>query len=442
MLALQSPHHERQPPDEQASAPTQIARGNILDRFAGVLLGTALGDALGLPMEGLPAAAIARRFPSIDRYHLLGRTGFVSDDTEQSALVAQALARYPDDKARFVRAFRRSLLGWFARLPWGIGFGTLRACLRIAVGVRQSGVSSADDEPTQGLGARMTMRSGRSNRGRGGDNNDRVTDLRGRGRFAKNGSSSRPDRGEAEFLRAYRPADFPRPSVTVDIAAFSILDAELRVLLIRRGEYPFKGAWALPGGFVRVGDGHRDQGEDLDASARRELEEETGLRAGDVFLDQVGAFGRAGRDPRMRVITVAFCALIRPDLVPLVKAGGDATLADWIPVDRLGSTLLAFDHTEIIRQAISHVASLIDSTDIASSLVPKTFTIQELRHVHTVLTGKQQDPGNFRRRFERMLEDGVIEKSSGKRLTASRPAFVYRFVPSDGSSRTHTREER
>jgi 8-oxo-dGTP diphosphatase len=212
--------------------------------------------------------------------------------------------------------------------------------------------------------------------------------------------------------------------------------------LIRRGEYPFKGAWALPGGFVRVGDGHRDQGEDLDASARRELEEETGLRAGDVFLDQVGAFGRAGRDPRMRVITVAFCALIRPDLVPLVKAGGDAALADWIPLDRLGSTHLAFDHAEIIRQAISHVASRIDSTDIASSLVPKTFTIQELRHVHTVLTGKQQDPGNFRRRFERMLEDGVIEKSSGKRLTASKPAFVYRFVPTGGSSRTRTREER
>jgi 8-oxo-dGTP diphosphatase len=236
------------------------------------------------------------------------------------------------------------------------------------------------------------------------------------------------DPGEAQFLEQYRPGNFPRPSVTVDIAAFSIIDAELRVLLIRRGEFPFKGYWALPGGFVRVGDGHRDQGEDLDASARRELEEETGLRAGQVFLDQVGAFGRAGRDPRMRVITVAFCALIRPDLVPLVRAGGDATVADWIPVDQLGSMRLAFDHAEIIERAIARVADRIDSTDIASALVPKTFTIQELRHVHTILSGKPQDPGNFRRRFERMLEDGVIERASGKRLTPSKPASVYRFV--------------
>ncbi|MDB4929815.1 MAG: ADP-ribosylglycohydrolase [Myxococcaceae bacterium] len=113
------------------------------DRLAGALLGTALGDALGLPMEMMSARAIARRFPRLDRFHLLGRTGFVSDDTEQSALVAQSLARAPGDLAGVVRAFRWSLLGWFARLPWGIGFGTLRACLRIALGLRRSGVATA-----------------------------------------------------------------------------------------------------------------------------------------------------------------------------------------------------------------------------------------------------------------------------------------------------------
>lgn len=116
---------------------------DLRDRFAGVLLGTAVGDALGLPMEGMRATAIARRYPKIDRFLLLGRTGFVSDDTEQSALVAQSLARHPWEKERFVRAFQRALLGWFLRLPWGIGLGTLRACLRIAVGLRRSGVSSA-----------------------------------------------------------------------------------------------------------------------------------------------------------------------------------------------------------------------------------------------------------------------------------------------------------
>lgn len=122
---------------------------DLRDRLAGTLLGTALGDALGLPMEMLPAKVIARRFPRLDRFHLLGSAGFVSDDTEQSALVAQSLARHPGDLDGCVRAFRRSLLGWFLRLPWGIGLGTLRACARIALGMRRSGV------PTAGNGAAM-----------------------------------------------------------------------------------------------------------------------------------------------------------------------------------------------------------------------------------------------------------------------------------------------
>lgn len=119
------------------------------DRLAGTLLGTALGDALGLPMEMMSAKVIARRFTALDRFHLLGRIGFVSDDTEQSALVAQSLARHPRDLDGAVRAFRHSLLGWFLRLPWGIGLGTLRACTRIALGLRHSGV------PTAGNGAAM-----------------------------------------------------------------------------------------------------------------------------------------------------------------------------------------------------------------------------------------------------------------------------------------------
>ncbi len=116
---------------------------DVLDRLAGVLLGTAMGDALGLPTEGMSAAAVARDYPALERYRWLGRTGFVSDDTEQTALVAQSLVRSPRDLEAFVRVFRRSLLGWFLRLPWGIGLATLRACLRIAVGLRRSGVPSA-----------------------------------------------------------------------------------------------------------------------------------------------------------------------------------------------------------------------------------------------------------------------------------------------------------
>jgi 8-oxo-dGTP diphosphatase len=233
---------------------------------------------------------------------------------------------------------------------------------------------------------------------------------------------------EARFLESYRPADFPRPSVTVDIAAFSVLEAELRVLLVRRGEHPFKGMWALPGGFVRVGDGHTNQGEDLDAAASRELAEETGLGAQSVFLEQLGAFGQAGRDPRMRVITVAYYALIRPDLAPLVKAGGDASQADWVSVRALKAGQLAFDHADIIAKAVARIAERIDSSSIASSLVAQAFTIPELRQVHSVLLGAPQDPGNFRRKVERLIEDGVVEQAPGKRITVSKPALVYRFV--------------
>lgn len=116
---------------------------NIADRLAGTLLGTALGDALGLPAEGMSARAIARRFGRLDRFRLLGRTGFVSDDTEQSALVAQSLIRHPKDLERCVGAFQRSLLGWFCRLPWGVGLATVRACVRIGFGIRPTGVMSA-----------------------------------------------------------------------------------------------------------------------------------------------------------------------------------------------------------------------------------------------------------------------------------------------------------
>lgn len=116
---------------------------DLRDRVAGVLLGTAVGDALGLPCEGMSAPRIARRFGRLDRFRLLGRTGYVSDDTEQSALVAQSLARFPADPDRCARAFRRSLVGWFWRLPWGVGLATVRSSVRIMLGFSRTGVRSA-----------------------------------------------------------------------------------------------------------------------------------------------------------------------------------------------------------------------------------------------------------------------------------------------------------
>lgn len=221
--------------------------------------------------------------------------------------------------------------------------------------------------------------------------------------------------------------DYPRPAVAVDMVVLALADLQLRVLLIRRGEPPYRGRWALPGGFVRVGEAPDDQGEDLDAAARRELEEETGLGPDRVYLEQLFTFGKSGRDPRMRVITVAYYALVRPDLAPLVRAGGDVSDAEWFEVSVLKKMELAFDHRDIITVALDRVRRKLDYSDIAFELVPMTFTIPELRHVYAIVTGKEMDPGNFRRRFNRMIETGVLEKAPGKRITVSKPATVYRF---------------
>ena len=238
---------------------------------------------------------------------------------------------------------------------------------------------------------------------------------------------------ERKFLAAYRPGRFPRPAVTVDIVVFTLKDATLHVLLVRRGEHPFKGRWALPGGFVRVTEEGADQGEDLDAAALRELREETGLgaRAIDVPLEQLRTFGAAGRDPRMRVISVAYYALIRPTLAPFVRGGGDAADAVWHTLDEARGLPLAFDHTEILRVAATRLHDELDRH--AGALVPDTFTIAELRAVHEAVLGKELDPGNFRKRVLRMLDDGLLEAAPGKRVTASKPARVYRFAA--GTSR-------
>jgi ADP-ribosyl-[dinitrogen reductase] hydrolase len=122
---------------------SDAARSPSEQRLAGLLLGTALGDALGLPAEGMSAAAIRRRFGRVDRFRLLGHTGFVSDDTEQAALVAESLAREPDDPEACAAAFRGALVRWFFRLPFGAGLATIRASLRAAAGLHPSGVVSA-----------------------------------------------------------------------------------------------------------------------------------------------------------------------------------------------------------------------------------------------------------------------------------------------------------
>jgi 8-oxo-dGTP diphosphatase len=220
--------------------------------------------------------------------------------------------------------------------------------------------------------------------------------------------------------------DYPRPAVAVDLVVLTLVDAVLHVLLVRRGEAPFKGRWALPGGFVRVGED--DPGEDLDAAAARELQEETGLPAKSMYLEQLAAFGAARRDPRMRVITIAYFALVRPGLVPFVKAGGDAEKARFWPLDEALALPLAFDHEAILAAGLARVRDSIDRTSIAFELVPETFTIPELRAVFEGVKGEALDPGNFRKKVTRMLDDGLLVPAPGKRITGGKPAKVYRFA--------------
>ena len=225
--------------------------------------------------------------------------------------------------------------------------------------------------------------------------------------------------------------DYARPSVTVDMVVFTIVDFDLKLLLIERGQEPFLGHWALPGGFVKVGDGVDDQGEDIDAAAARELKEETGLSTRDVFLEQLYTFGKAGRDPRGRVVSVAYYALVPADVVPRVRAGDDAADATWISVSRLDRVDLAFDHAQMIDIAVERIAGKIEyDLRLAMSLVPRSFTKAELRRVFEVVTGNDYDKSNFNKRFNRMIEDGVIVDAPGRRLASGpgRPAHLYAFA--------------
>ena len=214
-------------------------------------------------------------------------------------------------------------------------------------------------------------------------------------------------------------AAVPRPSLTVDMVVLTVLDdgprASLRCLLVRRGLAPFLGALALPGGFVRVGDGHRDKGESVDDAARRELEEETGLPPRALRLEQIGAFGRPYRDPRRRVITVAYAALVRPEVARFTRAGSDAATALWLDVEEAKRAQLAFDHAEILAAALARVRADLWRSTAVFHLVPATFTIPELRRAHELVLGQPVDAPNFHRKLRALVDDGVVAPAPGKR---------------------------
>ena len=206
--------------------------------------------------------------------------------------------------------------------------------------------------------------------------------------------------------------DYPHPAVTVDIAIFTIQDDDFKVLLIQRGIEPFEGMWALPGGFVGID-------ESLRRAAWRELKEETGVNA--AFLEQLSAFGHPDRDPRERVITVAYYALIPSDRLQL-KASTDAREARLFSMSDLPQ--LAFDHAKILRRAHRKLKDRIDDTIIALQLVPESFTLSELQRVHERILGAPLDKRNFRKKVKAL--DLLTLTGNEKRDGPHRPAKLYR----------------
>lgn len=228
--------------------------------------------------------------------------------------------------------------------------------------------------------------------------------------------------------------DYPLAANTVDMVIFTIRRGRLRVLFVKRADPPFEGYYALPGGFIEVGDGHaptESQGEDLDEAAERELEEETGLERerDDVFLEQLYTFGTPGRDPRGRVITVAYYALISPEAYHRVRPSEETPEVEWFDVEDLPKKL-AFDHAKILTMAVQRVRGKIDyDPRLAQALLAQEFTAKEFRRVHEIVKGVEYDPSNFSKRFRRMVEDGrfVETEELKEQRGAGRPAKLYRF---------------
>lgn len=205
----------------------------------------------------------------------------------------------------------------------------------------------------------------------------------------------------------------PHYAVSTDIVVFTVRESRLQVLLVRRGTAPFKGSWALPGGFLRPN-------EDLDGCARRELEEETGLSG--FYLEQLYSFGAVDRDPRERVLTVAYFALVRSDELEL-RAGSDADGVSWTRMDRLPD--LAFDHAEIVKTAHERVAAKLEYSTLALQLLPERFTMRELQSVYETVLGQKLDRRNF---YKKILAMNELADTGETRIEgAHRPAAIYRL---------------
>lgn len=251
---------------------------------------------------------------------------------------------------------------------------------------------------------------------------------------------------EEEFLAQYDPGDYERPAVTVDMLIFTVNPERryaLELLLIERGGHPFLGKWAIPGGFVEMT-------ESLEEAAVRELQEETGLS--DIYMEQLFTFGDVGRDPRMRVISVAYMALLSKERLRPV-AGDDAAKVCWFTVKQeeneglkliaaseeeggdeeplcLTEEDLAFDHAKVIRIALQRLKNKVEYTDIAFELAGEKFTLTQLQMIYEAILGKELHKPNFRRGIAPRVEK--TEEMETKH--SNRPSFYYRKKAEKGGS--------
>lgn len=214
-------------------------------------------------------------------------------------------------------------------------------------------------------------------------------------------------------MNTYDVTKFDRPSVSVDVLVLTIENNELKILLIKRGEEPFEGQWALPGGFVKID-------ESLEKAALRELGQETGVK--NVYLEQLYTFGDPKRDPRTRVITVSYFALVNSDNFEL-KASTDAVEVQWFSTERLPK--LAFDHQKIVDYALNRLKAKVEYSNIVYGLLPEKFRLSELQKVYEIILNKKMDKRNFRKWI---LSLKLLEATGQKDADgAHRPAELYRF---------------
>lgn len=217
-----------------------------------------------------------------------------------------------------------------------------------------------------------------------------------------------------ETAETYDPSRYERPSVTVDVVIFSLIEDQLQVLLVRRKQWPFAGMWAIPGGFIRMT-------ESLEEAAARELAEETGVH--DVYMEQLYTFGAPDRDPRTRVITVAYFALVPAGAVRDPRAGSDAAETGWWPVQALPE--LAFDHRKILDYALTRLRYKLEYTSVGFELLPDVFTLSELQYAYELILGESLDKRNFRRKI--LTADILEDTGQLRREGEGRPARLYRY---------------